>query len=96
MGQILCPIPPRIALISFGQRYQNKLGLSEHVIIHGTSMQILKARFRSRNEFMEAYQATPPPGTLFVATTIPLSEKQPVLVELDCDELPNKVLIRGS
>jgi Tfp pilus assembly protein PilZ len=59
-------------------------------------MQILKARFRGREDFLEAYHSDRPAGTLFVATTTPLESKEEVIVELVCDGLPNKVLIRGT
>lgn len=59
-------------------------------------MQILKARFRGREDFMEAYQSDPPSGALFVATTTPLDADENVIVELVCDGLPNKVLFRGT
>src|SRR4051794_9978993 len=59
-------------------------------------MQILKARFRGRDDFMECYQAEPPGGALFVATTTPLEADENVIVELVCDGLPNKVLFRGT
>jgi Tfp pilus assembly protein PilZ len=59
-------------------------------------MQILKARFHGRDDFMEAYQPDPPGGALFVATTTPLEADENVIVELVCDGLPNKVLFRGT
>jgi len=59
-------------------------------------MQILKARFRGRDDFLEAYQSYPPTGALFVATTTPLDADENVIVELVCDGLPNKVLFRGT
>ncbi len=59
-------------------------------------MQILKARFRGRTDFMEAYSGEKSSGTLFVATTTPLESGEDVIVELICDGLPNKVLIRGQ
>ena len=59
-------------------------------------MQILKARFRGRDDFLEAYQGDRPNGALFVATTTPLDTSEDVIVELVCDGLPNKVLIRGT
>jgi Tfp pilus assembly protein PilZ len=59
-------------------------------------MQILKARFHGRDDFMEAYQGDPPGGALFVATTTPLDADENVIVELVCDGLPNKVLFRGT
>jgi Tfp pilus assembly protein PilZ len=59
-------------------------------------MQILKARFRGRDDFLEAYQADRPAGALFVATTTPLDQREDVIIELVCDGLPNRVLIRGT
>jgi Tfp pilus assembly protein PilZ len=59
-------------------------------------MQILKARFRGHDDFMEAYSAEKGAGTLFVATTTPLDSGDEVVVELVCDGLPNKVLIKGQ
>jgi hypothetical protein len=59
-------------------------------------MQILKARFRGRDDFLDAYQADRPAGALFVPTTTPLDEREDVIVELVCDGLPNRVLIRGT
>jgi Tfp pilus assembly protein PilZ len=59
-------------------------------------MQILKARFRGRDEFLEAYNSELPGGSLFVATTTPLDQREDVIVELVCDGLPNRVLIRGT
>jgi Tfp pilus assembly protein PilZ len=58
-------------------------------------MQILKARFRGHDDFMEAYQGDTPNGALFVPTTTPLDADENVIVELVCDGLPNKVLFRG-
>jgi Tfp pilus assembly protein PilZ len=59
-------------------------------------MQILKARFRGHDDFMQAYSAENGAGALFVATTTPLESGEDVIVELVCDGLPNKVLIRGQ
>jgi Tfp pilus assembly protein PilZ len=59
-------------------------------------MEILKARFRGHDDFMQAYSAEKETGTLFVATTKPLDAGEDVIVELVCDGLPNKVLIRGQ
>ena len=61
-----------------------------------SAMQILKARFHGRDDFMECYQPDPPGGALFVATTTPLEADENVIVELVCDGLPNKVLFRGT
>ncbi|MCS6915202.1 MAG: PilZ domain-containing protein [Myxococcales bacterium] len=59
-------------------------------------MQILKARFRSREEFDEAYAAELPNGGLFVPTTTPLKPGEEVIVEIFCEGLPNKVMIKGE
>lgn len=59
-------------------------------------MQILKARFRTNGEFLAAYTRDLPDGGLFIATTTPLESGSEVVVELNCDGLPNKVLIRGT
>jgi Tfp pilus assembly protein PilZ len=59
-------------------------------------MQILKARFRGHDDFMQAYSSEKETGALFVATTTPLESGEEVIVELVCDGLPNKVLIRGQ
>ena len=58
-------------------------------------MQFLKARFHSRDEFLEAYSRELPHGGLFVATTTPLEPGTPVVIDLVCDGLPNKVLLRA-
>jgi Tfp pilus assembly protein PilZ len=59
-------------------------------------MQILKARFRSREDFDEAYNTDLPNGGLFVATTTPLKAGEDVVVEIFCEGLPNKIMIRGE
>ena len=59
-------------------------------------MQILKARFHNREEFNEVYHRDLPNGGMFVATTTPLSERDPVVVELFVKGLPGKVLLRGE
>src|SRR6476660_7456143 len=59
-------------------------------------MQFLKARFHSRDEFLEAYSRELPHGGLFVATTTPLVPGTPVVIDLNCDGLPNKVLLRAT
>jgi Tfp pilus assembly protein PilZ len=59
-------------------------------------MQILKARFRTRNDFLSAYSSELPDGGLFVPTTTPLKAGTGVVIELNCDGLPNKVLIRAT
>lgn len=59
-------------------------------------MQILKVRYRTNEEFDECYQPDMPNGGLFCPTTSPLSDGDPVIVELSAPALPNKVLIRGT
>jgi hypothetical protein len=59
-------------------------------------MRFLRAKFQGQTDFLESYQADSPSGALFVATTQPLEPDASVIVELVCDGLPNKVLIRGS
>jgi uncharacterized protein (TIGR02266 family) len=58
-------------------------------------MHILKVRFRTNNEFAEAYQADLGGGGLFCPTTTELRAGTPVICELSVPALPNKVLIRG-
>src|SRR5579864_242898 len=59
-------------------------------------MQFLKARFHSRDEFLEAYSRELPHGGLFIATTTPLDSGTKVVIDLVCDGLPNKVLLRAT
>jgi Tfp pilus assembly protein PilZ len=59
-------------------------------------MQFLRAKFQGQDDFLESYRSDRPGGGLFVPTTQPLETDQPVIVELICDGLPNKVMIRGS
>jgi hypothetical protein len=59
-------------------------------------MRFLRAKFQGQTDFLESYQADRPGGGLFVATTQPLSPDESVIVELICEGLPNKVMIRGS
>src|SRR5262245_32961207 len=58
-------------------------------------MQILRVRYRTNREFLDAYQAELPGGGLFCPTTTPLSAGSEVVCELTIPALPNKVLIRG-
>jgi Tfp pilus assembly protein PilZ len=58
-------------------------------------MQILKVRYRTNREFLEAYQTDLGGGGLFCPTTTPLSSGMEVICELTIPALPNKVLIRG-
>lgn len=59
-------------------------------------MLILKTRFRSKREFLEAYNEDLPFGGLFCPTTRALEEDDPVVVELHFPGLPNKMLMRGQ
>ena len=59
-------------------------------------MLILKTRFRSKREFLEAYNEDLPNGGLFCPTTRALEENDPVVVELHFPGLPNKMLMRGE
>lgn len=58
-------------------------------------MRILKARFKTKEAFLEALERTPAPGGLFCATTAPLAKDEPAVVEIYFPELPNRVLARG-
>lgn len=59
-------------------------------------MEILKIRFRTNNEFLEAYQKDFANGGIFCPTTSPLRAGTDVICELVIPALPNKVLIRGT
>jgi Tfp pilus assembly protein PilZ len=57
---------------------------------------ILRVRCRNLEEFEDHYLPELPNGGMFCPTTTPLQEGTPVVVEMACDPLPNKVLIRGN
>jgi Tfp pilus assembly protein PilZ len=57
---------------------------------------ILRVRCRSLDEFEEHYLPDLPNGGVFCPTTAELVAGTGVVVELACDGLPNKVLIRGN
>lgn len=59
-------------------------------------MRVLKARFRDKQEFLEAYDGELPHGGLFCATTTALAPEESVLVEINFSELPNKMILRGT
>lgn len=59
-------------------------------------MIILRVRCRNLEEFEEHYQPDLPSGGAFCPTTTELDPGTAVVVELACDGLPNKVLIRGT
>ena len=58
-------------------------------------MNILRVRCRNLEEFEEHYLPDVPTGGVFCPTTTELPPGTPVVVEMACDGLPNKVLIRG-
>jgi hypothetical protein len=57
---------------------------------------ILRVRCRNLEEFEEHYRLDLPTGGVFCPTTTELQPGTPVVVEMACDGLPNKVLIRGT
>jgi len=57
---------------------------------------ILRVRCRNLEEFEEHYRLDLPAGGVFCPTTTELQPGTPVVVEMACDGLPNKVLIRGT
>lgn len=60
-------------------------------------MHILKARFHGLDELLEAYKTeNATAGTLFVPTTTKLATGDEVIVEVVCDGLVNKMLMRGT
>lgn len=59
-------------------------------------MIILRVRCRNLEEFEEHYLPDLPNGGVFCPTTTELAAGTAVVVELACDGLPNKVLIRGN
>ena len=59
-------------------------------------MNILRVRCRNLEEFEEHYRVDIPTGGVFCPTTTELAPGTQVVVEMACDGLPNKVLIRGK
>jgi Tfp pilus assembly protein PilZ len=59
-------------------------------------LNILRVRCQSAEEFRSLYQSDIAGGGIFVPTTRQLEQGTPVVVELVCKLLPNRVLIRGS
>jgi Tfp pilus assembly protein PilZ len=59
-------------------------------------MHILKVRFRTASDFLEAFARDLAQGGLFCPTTALLKPADEVIVELSVPGLPNKVLIRGA
>ncbi|MBW2733592.1 MAG: PilZ domain-containing protein [Deltaproteobacteria bacterium] len=58
-------------------------------------MLVLKARFKSKKGFLEAYDDSHPQGAIFCPTTRTLEEGEAVAVEIYFPDLPNKMLLRG-
>jgi len=58
-------------------------------------LNILRVRCRSAEEFRGLYTTDHPDGVLFCPTTTEIKAETPVVVELACKGLPNKVLLRG-
>ncbi len=59
-------------------------------------LHILRVRCKDPEEFQEHYQADQPGGGIFCPTTTELEVGAPVIVEIVCKRLPNRVMIRGS
>lgn len=59
-------------------------------------MHILKVRYRTNAEFLEAYQSQLVGGGLFCPTTTRLEEGAEVICEITVPALPNKVLVRAA
>ena len=59
-------------------------------------MQILKVRYRTNAEFLDAYQNQLGGGGLFCPTTTRLEEGAEVICEITIPALPNKILVRGA
>jgi hypothetical protein len=56
---------------------------------------ILRIRCQSAEDFRSHYTTEHPDGVLFCPTTTQLASETPVVVEIACKGLPNKVLVRG-
>ncbi len=59
-------------------------------------MHILRVRCQGADEFHEHYRPDEPSGGIFCPTTRKLETATPVVVEIVCNGLPNRVLIRGT
>ncbi|HEX2658689.1 MAG TPA: hypothetical protein VHU40_10465, partial [Polyangia bacterium] len=59
-------------------------------------MIILRVRCRNIREFESYFLPDLANGGAFCPTTTELQANTPVVVEFNCDALPNKVLIRGT
>ena len=59
-------------------------------------MNILRVRCRSRQDFDGYYLSDFPSGGIFCPTTKELPVGTPVVIDLVCKDLPNRVMIRGT
>jgi Tfp pilus assembly protein PilZ len=59
------------------------------------AMHIIKVRFRSLTDFQKHYDPELPNGGLFSPTTTHFEPGDEIVLELNVDGLPNKVMIRG-
>ena len=59
-------------------------------------MHVLKARFKDRQSFLEAFDEEIEGGGMFCPTTQQLETDDEVVVEVHFPELPNKMLVRGN
>jgi len=62
----------------------------------GHSLNILRVRCRSAEEFRGFYNTDHPSGGIFCPTTKQLAPDDEVVVEIVCKALPNRVFIRGT
>lgn len=59
-------------------------------------MIILRVKCKSADEFRNHYQAQEPAGGIFCPTTTELQPGTPVVAEIICKALPNRVMVRGK
>jgi Tfp pilus assembly protein PilZ len=64
------------------------------MIAAGPNMRILKARYRSGKDFLDAYQSSFPNGGLFFPTREHVTVAEAVMVEVRFPELGDRVLLR--
>src|SRR5688572_15954205 len=61
-----------------------------------SDLNILRVRCQNAEAFLEHYRDDQPNGGLFCPTTKELERGTPVVVEVVCKALPNRVLIRAT
>jgi hypothetical protein len=59
-------------------------------------LNILRVRCRNAEDFLALYSAEHAEGALFCPTTASLTPDSPVVVEIACKALPNRVFVRGT